>query len=137
MNNDNLVPETSGRFYGGHIRYGDIQLGRVLGNIGFDEYVAVWVERRLRSTFNSNDGLYITWLGRSYCPKPNEKCLAIGILRIELDAAVFGDECVNVCGETLTQWSPNPSAAGVSYGVQFCSSLFPGKLLHLFDRGRL
>ena len=43
----------------------------------------------------------------------------------------------NVCGKIFTQWSRNPSAAGISYGIEFCFSFFSGQFIHVFDRGRL
>jgi trimethylamine:corrinoid methyltransferase-like protein len=63
--------------------------------------------------------------------------LPVRILRIKFDATILRDECVNACGKTFTQWSRNPSAAGISYGIEFCSSLFSGQFFHVFDRGRL
>ena len=72
MNNDDLVPERSRWFDRGHAGYRDIQLRRIHGDVGSNENVAVWVERRLRAAFNSNGWSYIAWFGRSYRGIPNE-----------------------------------------------------------------
>jgi hypothetical protein len=64
--------------------------------------------------------------------------LPIRILRIKLNATIFGDECLNMRGKSLTQRPPpNPSAAGVSYRIKFRLSFFSGQFLHIRDRGRL
>ena len=59
MNDDDLVPEGSRWFDCGHAGHRDIQLGRILGNVGSNENVAVRIECRLRAAFNSNGRMYL------------------------------------------------------------------------------
>src|SRR5258708_1005235 len=108
MNNDDLVPEGSRRFDCGHAGYGDVQLGYIVGDVGSNENVAVWVERRLRAAFNSNGRSYVAWLGCSYRRIPNEEGLAIRIVRVKLDGTTGRDESLNLCGESFHAMAPQP-----------------------------